>query len=217
MTRMSNDFTLGSLRHTLTKLAKDNPDRKDFNAAVKRAFPVCLGEGAFRKVYEAGNLVVKVRRHEPRRNNPHPMRRIDSANSDEMEGYNDFCKSQRVLSRLVLPPTYFFLPNGHDAIVMEKMDNTWDGVGHRGRMDIEKNNQVLHNQIQVIQEIFSDGHPGNIGFKGNRAYLIDFNFTDTWGIDDDTKRNVRKVLEAAGEKFRGRKPKAVLQAQEFSA
>jgi hypothetical protein len=214
---MSNDFSLGSLRHTLTNLAKGNPTRKDFNAAVKRAFPVCLGEGAFRKVYEAGDLVIKVRRHEPRRCNPHPQYRIDAANSDEMKGYKDFCKTQPVLSRLVLPPTYFCLPNNHDAIIMEKMENTWEGVGCRGRMDIEENNTALHNQIQVIQEIFSDAHGANIGFKGKRAYLIDFNFTDTWGIDRECKMNVRRVLEAVGEKFRGRKPKQVLQAQSFSA
>lgn len=199
---MSNAATVA----TLTKLARDNPKRRDFNKAVKAAFPVCLGEGAFRKVYEAGDTVIKLRRHEPRRGNAFPMSQIDSSNADEANGYTKFKKKNAVFAHFVLEPTYVSLPNGHDAVLMKKADFVWGTTPHQIRSEIENKRHDVHNQIQIICEVFQDAHDNNIGVIGNRAFLVDFNFDKLWNSASDYKERARKVLEAVGVRFRGRKP-----------
>lgn len=205
-----------SIIATLTKLAEENKSRADFNRAVKAAFPVCLGAGAFRKVYDAGDVVIKLRRHEPRRNNAFPMSQIDSSNSDEASSYLRFKKANPIFAHFILQPTLITLPNGHDAVLMEKVDFVW-GSSAMLRRSVENNRHDIHNHIQVISLVFMDSHDNNVGIKGNRAYLIDFNFCGTWTGMQDYKERARNVLEAVGIKFRGRKPKKALMAMEAGA
>jgi hypothetical protein len=205
---MSNE----SIIATLTKLAEANESRLEFNRAVAAAFPCMLGEGGFRKVYDAGEVVIKLRRDLPKYDNTFPMRAINIANREEGEGYESFAKENPRFAHFVLKPTYVTLPNKHDVVLMEKVDFVWGEVDEwtgMGQDEYAQLNPEIHNQIQVIQEVFQDGHDGNVGIKGNRAYLIDFNFTGTWW--DSLKIHnlrARQVLEAVGVKFRGRKPKA---------
>lgn len=210
-----------SIIATLTKLAAANKSRANFNKAVAAAFPTKLGAGAFRKVYAAGDTVIKLRRAIPLRSNAFPMYKIDAANRDEGEAYAKFANKHKMFAHLVLKPTYVSLPNGHDVVLMDKVDFVWREVsGWTGmcQSDYARQNPEIHNQIQVIQETFQDGHDGNIGIKGNRAYIIDFNFSGTWhGSLNEYKPRVRKVLEAVGVKFRGRKPKAAPVAMEAGA
>jgi len=211
---MSQDKILA----TLTKLAEAHPKRADFNKAVKVAFPFVLGSGAFRRVHDTDEgFVIKLRHDKPKRDNAFPMREIDSSNKDELAGYNKIKRRSALLAHFVLKPTYFALPNGHDVVLMEKMDNTWDSIGYAARRNVEKNNHALHNQVQVIEKTFNDGHWKNIGIKGNRAFLLDVNFSNIWSWDDEDKAFARLTLEKAGVKLRGRKPKKVLMTMEAAA
>ncbi len=211
---MSQDNILA----TLTKLAEAHPKRADFNKAVKVEFPFVLGSGAFRRVHDTDEgFVIKLRHDKPKRDNPFPMKEIDASNKEELAGYNKIKRKSALLAQFVLKPTYFALPNGHDVVLMEKMDNTWDSLGWRGRKDVEKNNPNLHNQIQIIEQHFSDGHWKNCAVKGSRAYLIDLNIISVWNWDAESKAFARLTLEKAGVKLKGRKPKKVVMLQAYSA
>jgi translation elongation factor EF-G len=192
---MSNEAIIA----TLTKLAKANPTRGAFNRAVADKF-IKIGAGCFRMVFDAGDVVIKVRRATPIRENPFPMEKIDKSNRDEAKAYASLIKCQPTLATFVLPSTLVKLPNGHDAIIMEKVDAVWENMDQD---DVTSNNHFLHNQIQVIQMAFQDGHDANVGVKGNRAFLIDLNFYDRWNLDSEELAFIRKVangVKAALEK-----------------
>ena len=175
-----------------------------------------MGGGAFRLAYDAGKLVIKLRRYEPNKDNPFSMIMINDANKEEATAYEAF--KDPIFVHFILRPTYVSLPNKHDAILMEKVDFVWGDLGYDERDEYAKNNPLVHNQIQIIKEVFRDGHDFNIGVKGNRAYLIDFNFPKTWdGEIKSFKSSARKALEQVGVKFRGRKPKVKLLAMEEGA
>ena len=184
---MSNEAIIA----TLTKLAKANPTRGAFNRAVADKF-IKIGSGAFRMVFDAGDVVIKVRRAVPCRENEFPMEKIDKSNRDEAKAYASLVKCQPTLATFVLKPTLVKLPNGHDAIIMEKVDDVW---GNMDQSEVEDNNHFLHNQIQVIQMAFQDGHECNVGVKGNRAFLIDLNFYDRWNLDDEERAFIRSVAK----------------------
>lgn len=210
---MSNENIIA----TLTKLASTTKSRKDFNQSVENTYGTRLGAGAFRKVYDAGNVVIKLRRHVPKHDNKFPMARINSSNKEEIEGYESF-KKNTFFIHFILQPTYVALPNKHDAVLMDKVDYVLGELSYDEQERLAEEKPNLYKQIQVIKEVFHDGHDFNIGIIGERAYLIDFNFCGTWdGMMKHMKATARKCLEAAGVKFKGRKPKVKLKVFQAAA
>ena len=206
---MSNDKIIA----TLTKLASATKSRKTFNQSVAKEFGTKLGSGAFRVVYAAGDTVIKLRRHSPRNDGRFDMDRINPSNQEESDAYSSF--EDAIMAHFILKPTYVALPNGHDAILMDKVDFVWGELDWDEQMEYAKKNPKIHDQIQIINEVFQDGHDHNVGVKGDRAYLIDFNLDKTWkGMMKSLKPRARKVLESVGVKFKGRKPKVKLLAAE---
>jgi hypothetical protein len=180
----------------LTKLAEANPKREDFNRAVETMFK-CVGVGQFREVYAAGEVVIKLRRYTEE---DFPMRQINASNREEARAYKRFLREYPVEAMLVLKPTLVKLPNKHDAVLMERVDQVYGKMALAVRNRFMDEKPLIHNQIQVIQSLFQDGHDNNVGIKGSRAYLIDFNFYRTWN-EGATVADVKRVLRAVGVKF----------------
>ena len=184
----------------LEELADLNPKTADFNRAVRKAFPKCLGHGAFRSVYAADeDTVIKIRRSRPNRSG-FSMRDIKTANVEEAEHYENLLKNNPLFARFVLPPIYYTLPNGHDAVLMRRVEKVWGKLSQRTREKHERNNTLLGRQYRIISNCFWDSHWGNIGIIGNRAYLIDLNqgvYNDEWLEDFVAMAN--EVLVELGE------------------
>jgi hypothetical protein len=183
---------------TLKKLAAAFPERADFNREVLRAFKK-IGQGAFRIVVDGGDVVIKLRRATPWRENSFPMKEIDSSNRDEAIAYTKLLKKNPDLATFVLKPTLVKLPNGHNVILMEKV-TVWGKMRYETRSKIEENDNYLHDQIQVIQSTFSDSHDNNVGIKDGRAYLIDFNYDGVWNQDESDKEFIDGVLRRMRER-----------------
>jgi tRNA A-37 threonylcarbamoyl transferase component Bud32 len=182
----------------LKTLAQDFPNRADFNKAGAANFRK-VGHGAFRIVFDGGDVVIKLRWAAPKRDNKFPMSLINSSNRDEAAAYKKLLKSNPDLATFVLKPTLVKLPNGHDVILMEKV-KVWGGMKYNARCKVVDNNTYLHDQIQVIQTAFQDAHDNNVGIKDDRAYLIDFNFASMWGQDESDVEFRNGVLRRMREK-----------------
>jgi hypothetical protein len=183
----------------LKTLAQDFPSRGDFNKAVAANFRK-VGHGAFRLVFDAGDVVIKIRRVKPKRDNAFPMSQINSSNRDEAAAYKKLLKSNPELATFVLKPTLVKLPNGHDVVMMEKV-KVWGSLNYAARCKVEETDNYLHDQIQVIQGAFQDAHDNNVGIKGDRAYLIDFNFANLWSqdeADEEFRDGVLRRMRAKG-------------------
>jgi len=164
-----------SILSTLNKLASANPKRADFNRAVRNAFPKCLGHGAFRSVFAADeNTVIKLRRSRPN-SSGFTMKDIKTANQEEAEHYENLLKNNPLFARFVLPPIYYTLPNGHDAVLMRRVEKVWGKLRQSVRERHERLDTVLGRQYRIISNCFQDSHWGNIGLLNNRLYLIDIN------------------------------------------
>jgi len=181
----------------LKTLAQDFPNRGGFNKAVAANFRK-VGQGDFRLVFDAGDVVFKIRRANPKRDSAFPMSQINSSNRDEAAAYKKLLKSNPDLATFVLKPTLVKLPNRHDVVMMEKV-KVWSSLNCNARCEVEENDNYLHDQIQVIQTSFRDAHDNNVGIKGDRAYLIDFNLANLWNQDeaDEEFRNgvLRRMRE----------------------
>lgn len=191
---------------TLEELADRNPIRADFNRAVRKAFPKCLGHGAFRSVYAADkDTVIKIRRSRPN-GSGFSMRDIRVSNQEEAEYFEMLEREQPLFARFVLPPVYWTLPNGHDVVTMRRVEKVWGKLRQSVREKHEDGDTLLGRQYRIISNVFQDAHWGNIGIIGNRAYLIDINqgfHGDEWLADFVPMAN--EVLVELGEI----KPKAL--------
>jgi len=193
-----------NIRSTLEALAVEaGSDRRLFNKFVGNKYRQ-IGQGAFRIVFDAGDYVIKLRRHKPWRENEFPMSQINSSNSDEMKGYKSITRDWKFVSQFVLKPTMLRLSNGHNAIIMPKVDavvrtleddDNYDSDGWKE--DAEVN---LVDQVTFIEENFRDGHTANIGILGKRAYLIDINFAGLFygsaAEPQDTEAWAKRLLDA---------------------
>lgn len=191
---MSNN----SIIATLKALAKDFPRRSDFNKAVAANFGKRLGSGAFRTVYDAGDVVVKLRRHRVRDDGSFGMDEINTANAEEAESYTDLKRAAPLLANFVLQPTYVKLPNKHDAIIMQKVEKLWGRLTSAQRKRHEDEDTLMGKQYRIISHVFYDSHWNNIGIIGNRAYLIDFNRGFCGDLADEFEDMAKNVLTELG-------------------
>ena len=159
---------------TLEEIAYLNPKRADFNRAVRKAFPKCLGHGAFRSVFAADDMVIKIRRSRPN-GSGFRMSDIQTANQEEAEHYETLAMEQPLFANFVLPPIYYTLPNDHDAVVMRRVEKVWGKLRQSVREKHEDGDTLLGRQYRIISNVFQDAHWGNIGLLNNRLYLIDLN------------------------------------------
>src|SRR6185369_13178317 len=102
-------MTKKSIITTLRKLSKRHPTRKGFNSAVGKMFPK-IGEGAFRKVYDAGEYVIKLR-HTWHDGMYYDKEEIDSGNRIEMNVYRQIAKHAPSVAYFVLKPIHVKFPN----------------------------------------------------------------------------------------------------------
>lgn len=192
-----------NLRSTLENLAVEaGTDRRKFNALVAANFRK-LGHGAFRIVFDAGDYVIKLRRHKPYDQNEFPMREIDKSNADEVRGYKQLVKEWDYLSQFVLKPTMMRLPNKHNVVIMPKVDAVVRKLEEAGSDNDEWEEDAPENlldQVTFIEENFRDGHTANIGILGKRAYLIDINFAGLFygaaSEPKDTEAWAKRLLDA---------------------
>jgi hypothetical protein len=192
-----------NIRSTLEALAVEaGSDRRIFNKFVGNKYRQ-IGQGAFRIVFDAGDYVIKLRRHKPWRENEFPMRQINSSNSDEMKGYKSIARDWKFVAQFVLKPTLIRLPNKHNVVIMPKVDAIVrtleeDGIDNDEWKDDAPVNLV--DQVTFIQETFRDGHTANIGILGRRAYLIDINFAGLFygsaAEPQDTEAWAKRLLDA---------------------
>jgi hypothetical protein len=171
---------LSDILHMFANEAGGN--RKAFNKMVKDTF-THLGSGAFRMCYDTGmGYVVKIRRAKPSSHNPFPMNFINEANQAERDGFVNVSSEWKNLGHFVLEPYYISLPNGHDIIIMKKVEYI---VGDNGENeDWMKENPLLFNMMQMLQDTFRDAHLNNLGVLDGRVYLIDVNFSNIFSMAD---------------------------------
>lgn len=188
--------------HLVACAIKAGKDRKTFNALVGDTYRK-IGQGAFRLVYDTGEFVIKLRRYKPQSSNDFPMRQINSSNADEMRGYKSIVRGWKWTGQFVLKPTLIRLPNGHNVIVMPKVDTIVrtledDGCDNDAWKDDAP--ETLVDQVTFIEETFRDAHTANIGILGRRAYLIDINFAGLfYGAVEDPKATeawAKRLLDA---------------------
>lgn len=185
----------------LNKLAKNNRKRVDFNRAVRKAFPKCLGHGAFRSVYAAGDMVVKLRRSRTN-DSGFSMSDIHPANKEEADNYEDMVRNNPMFARFVLRPTYYTLSNGHDAVLMRRVEKVWGSLPRYIRDRHEEEDTLLGRQYRIISNCFRDAHLGNIGVIGKRLYLIDLNM----GFNVDMMMDFMSMAEIVLSELAGVQP-----------
>jgi hypothetical protein len=192
-----------NLRSTLENLAVEaGTNRNIFNKLVGSNYRK-IGQGAFRIVMDAGDYVIKLRRHKPCADNEFPMRQIDTSNHDEVRGYKEIAKQWEFVTQFVLKPTLIRLPNKHNAVIMPKVDAVVRTLEEDGSDNDEWQDDApvnLVDQVTFIQETFRDGHTANIGILGKRAYLIDINFAGLFygaaSEPKDTEAWAKRLLDA---------------------
>jgi hypothetical protein len=183
----------------MVKVAKN--DRNTFNKMVQGYYGDPIGAGAFRKVFDAGDFVVKLRRVKPFWDNPFPMSQIHTSNADEAKGYRSLRRNWKYLSGFVLKPLYVELPYGHDAIIMPKVERTCRDLenehGDEWRSFAVEEGEwspILDAQYCFVTECFNDSHDANLGYIGNRLYLIDINY---YGVYFNARENKKETEESA--------------------
>jgi hypothetical protein len=179
--------------HLVACAIKAGKDRKLFNELVGDTYRM-VGEGSFRCVYDTGEFVIKLRRHEPWSENGFPMKRINSSNRDEAAGYKQLCRENPLFAPMVLKPTRIKLPNGHDVVYMSKVDLVWGDVESDEQKDLKTAYPKLANLLQAIVITFMDAHDFNIGIKDGKPYLIDFNMTKLWNLDANEMEFIKNTL-----------------------
>jgi hypothetical protein len=200
-------MSIDTIIDTLTTLATTYKSRVGFNKSIASHYKK-IGSGAFRIVFDAGTYVIKVRRSVPCSSNPFPIAMIHAANKDERDGYEKVKIASRTFAKFVCEPHYFSLPNGHDVIIMEKVEVVYGQLDRKSRKKYDADD-IINDQMTLISEIFVDGHWNNIGIRGNRAYLIDVNMSEFHRGSNYYEKRSRNVLRKVGVKFPGRKPKTL--------
>jgi hypothetical protein len=191
-----------SLADCLGTIAEKSSTMESFLRNVNKQFNK-IGQGAFRVVFDAGNFVVKIRRHEPWEENEYCMegqRGILASNREERAGYNRLKKNAPHLKYFVMEPHYFKLANGHNVIIMEKATMLGKALGcskdEYGYYEINSDDlvegSIVERQHAFINENFADSHDNNMGInKDGLLVMIDFNFNHT-----DYSNNLETIEEA---------------------
>jgi hypothetical protein len=182
--------SLSEIKAILADLANKHKTRRGFNKSLRRVFGF-INSGQFREVYSAGRYVVKVRRYEELE---FDMEEIDESNYKEYREYLKVARRYPNLAQFIQRPNYVKLPNGHDAVIMKRvevfdhdnLDEDFDGGDHF--------NGVMLEQYKFIVNNFTDGHDGNIGWdwKNERLYMIDFNYS---GFVMSAESEAKELLE----------------------
>lgn len=159
-------MSLDTIRSTLETLARTTRSMETFNGATGSVFPM-LDSGSYRVVFDAGDYVIKLRKPE------------GTWSKDMM--HNGNCIERRNWMNLpsemqffVLEPIYMVLPNGHDAIVMRKVNVTHTAKSGRWWLSWTP---AMNMQHRFILNTFIDSHERNIGWDvtTERVWLIDYN------------------------------------------
>lgn len=168
---MTPPATLKTTVRNIAKLAGEN--RETFNHMIMGEFGKCIGSGAFRMVFASKDWVIKVRRHEMREDASFSMQEIEPSNREEIAGFRKLTRNWKVLSQFVMTPFYMKLANGHDVILMRKVDYV---IGQRAYSTKWCNkNPLLEQMVSLLTECFRDAHEENLGVLNGRVYMIDVN------------------------------------------
>lgn len=167
----------------LRRLAKKHPTRKRFNSAVDKVFPN-IGEGAFRKVYDADEYVIKLR-HVWHDGMYYDKEEIDSGNWIEMDVYKQIARQAPSVAYFVLKPIYVKFSNTHDAIIMPKVETEMTVDEELLEYDKNGNSDMIEHftpkmklQYKFIDKAFKDGGDSNMGWdmKKERVWYLDLNY-----------------------------------------